>query len=595
MRGLQYRFSSLISRSFAKVALIFSVRVDTITMTFPIKIKLFSRPVRHTRLPRLLLPIVAAVIPLTHVSAQPINDSLKAVNLRNEQMYRKLNAMDDKGASYAFTNVTAWHITDDDLKNQIINIYTAKYGTKQLKNFDIDNVYLFVAPAGTDQSGNPRFEPFHVLFMGKHVNVDTSGEEGGGIFGGGRARNNNQTVPVAFKGKDVIVLMRQQPGLDDQINATQGESVELPGDILPRGVQLVKNSDERYIFHQMFTGFYSKTAIINEQDRALGLPTLDEQVVIDTTQLQIPTEPDENTALLSDEALNSRAFRFEKSFDLSIDHLGVNLSRTNQLEVQLGNPEVGLPFWSSGEGMLDLNMRNQIGSESDFKIGVNFPVNLGREDNLVFNARRLSGFWGGTVDAYFAGIDFFSAFNMPIAFNFTVIPAGGYNSSIIYSGIPGTSTNGLTVPGSETFFRTSFIGQLYIPIILQLDPANFVQLSAGVGVHTVKLSFIPGSDTEAERYGYASGQGGKSQDLLYFGGTNASTPFTPHVGIQYVNHRANKFGLNFQYDHLFTFGAWLELIPDHLRIEGSYTAPLVRDAKPYEPPYFFEITPHLYF
>jgi hypothetical protein len=570
-------------------------------MTFPIKINLLSRNARHLRLPKLLLPIVAAVIPLARISAQPINDSLKSVTLRNEQMYRKLNSMDDKGASYAFTNVTAWRITDDDLKNQIISIYTAKYGTKQLKNFDIENVYLFVAPAGMDQSGSPRFEPFHVLFMGKHVNVDTSGGgESNLFFGGGAKKNNNQTVPVAFKGKDVIVLMRQQPGLDDQINAVQGESVELPGDILPRGVQLVKNSDERYIFHQMFTGFYSKTAIINEQDRALGLPTLDEQVTVDTTQLAIPIEPDENTALLSDEALNSRAFRFEKTADLSIDHLGVNLSRTNELEVQLGNPEVGLPFWSSGEGLLDLNMRNQIGSESDFKIGVNFPLNLGRQDDLVVNARRLSGFWGGTVSAYFAGIDFFSAFNMPIAFDFTFLPSGGYNSSIIYSGIPGTVPNApagasTNVPGSETFFRTSFIGQLYIPIILQLDPANFVQLSAGVGIQTVKLSFIPGSDTEAVRYGYSADQSGKSQDLLYFGNTNASTPFTPHVAIQYVNHRANKFGLNFQYDHLFTFGAWLELIPDHLRIEGSYTAPLVRDAKPYEPPYFFEITPHLYF
>ena len=99
----------------------------------------------------------------------------------------------------------------------------------------------------------------------------------------------------------------------------------------------------------------------------------------------------------------------------------------------------------------------------------------------------------------------------------------------------------------------------------------------------------------ASLYGYGSGQGGTVQDLLYNGKNNVSTPFTPHVGIEYVNHRANKFGLDFQYDHLFTFGGWLELIPDHLRIEANYTAPLVRSALPYEPPYFFEITPRLYF
>ena len=122
-----------------------------------------------------------------------------------------------------------------------------------------------------------------------------------------------------------------------------------------------------------------------------------------------------------------------------------------------------------------------------------------------------------------------------------------------------------------------------------------MQFSAGVGVDEVKLSWIPKSDSEGEAYGYASGSGGTVQDLLYNGKTNVSTPFTPHVGIDYVNHRGNKFGLDFQYYHLFTFGGWLELIPDHLRIEASYTAPLVRDPLPYEPPYFFEITPRIYF
>ena len=547
---------------------------------------------------RVLLTLAIVTISAASAIAQPINDSLKALTLRNEKMYRMLNSMDDQGASYAFTNVTAWHITDDDLKNQIINAYEAAYKDTKLKNFNINNVYIFSAPV----NGGEKFIPFHVLFMGQHVTpVDSTGESGEeAMFGSHHRGPTTQDQPVAFKGKDVVRMMQRQSSLADNINAIQGDIVELPGDIMPRGVQLIKSSDERYVFHQMFTGFYAKRQIIDEQNRALGAPTSDEEIVVDSTAAVIPTEPDE-AATISNEALNSRAFRYEKTADLSIDHLGINLSRTNELEVQLGNPEVGLPFWSSGEGLLDLNMRNQIGSQSDFKIGVDFPLNLGRNDGLVFNARQLSGFWGGTVSAYFAGIDFFSAFNMPIAFDFSIFPAGGYNSSIVYNNagftggsVPNAPVSATPVPGNETFYRTSFIGQLYIPIILQLDPANFVQLSAGVGIQTVKLSFIP-NDSEAVRYGYGGGQAGKTQDLLYYGANNVSTPFTPHVAIQYVNHRTNKFGLDFQYDHLFTFGAWIELIPDHLRIEGSYTAPLVRDAKPYEPPYFFEITPHLYF
>jgi hypothetical protein len=246
-------------------------------------------------------------------------------------------------------------------------------------------------------------------------------------------------------------------------------------------------------------------------------------------------------------------------------------------------------------------MRNQIGTESDFKIGFDFPnFDLGNINGAVFQPREISGFYGGTIAAYFAGIDFFSGFNMPLAFNFSVYPASGSNSSIIYNGVAGTVPTPLaggptTVPAGQTFYRTLFIGQLYIPFIVQLDPANFMQFSAGVGVDEVHLSWIPKNDSVAAANGYGSGQGGTVQDLLYNGKTNVSTPFTPHVAIEYVNHRSNKFGLDFQYDHLFTFGGWLELIPDHLRIEASYTAPLVRDPLPYEPPYFFEITPRFYF
>jgi hypothetical protein len=371
-------------------------------------------------------------------------------------------------------------------------------------------------------------------------------------------------------------------------------------------VQLIKNADQRYVFHQMFAGFYSKREIIDEQDRALGAPTFDEDEnpAVDSTVPVMPTEADE-TVIVSAEVLNSRAFRYQKTVDFSIDHLGVNLSRQNELEFNIGNPEVGLPFWSSGEASLALNMRNQIGTESDFKIGFDFPnFGLGNVNASVFQPRQLSGFFGGTVAAYFAGIDFFSAFNMPIAFNFSVFPASGSNSTIIYNGVAGTvsgqtgssvATANLTIPAGRTFYRTAFIGQLYIPFIVQLDPANFVQFSAGVGVDQVKLSWIPENDDTAIAHGYGKGAGGTVQDLLYNGKSNVSTPFTPHVAVEFVNHRSNKFGLDFQYDHLFTFGGWLELIPDHLRIEASYTTPLIRDPLPYEPPYFFLITPRFYF
>jgi len=549
--------------------------------------------------------ILAASLTLMSVSAfaQPLVDSLKALQLRNDKMYRTLNAMDDKGASYQFTNVTAWHIVDPDLFDLIKRVYVDQYGQKQLKDFDIQDVYLFAAPG---QGEN--FEPFHVLFMGKRVKTDTAGgSELDPFFGNTKRKNTNEKIPIAFKGRDVVRLMHRQPALLEQINAVQGEIVELPGDILPSGVQLIKSSAQRYIYHQMFDGFYSKRQIIDEQNRALGLPTLDESFgTADTTAALIAgaTSPDviprdpEASAALPDEQLAARAFKYGKTVDLSIDHLLVNVSRNTAVELQLGNPEVGLPFWSSGQGRLWLVLKNQIGTESNFKLGFDFPANLGRDDAAIFKARKLSGFFGGSIDAYFAGIDFFSAFNMPLALNFTILPAGGYNSSIIYNGGPAITKaadgSDYLVKNGRTFYRTAMIGQVFIPIIVQLDPANFIQFSAGVGIHTVYRSWIPDSSDVSFRAngGHPIDQSlvDKVQDL-----DRPSTPVTPHVGLEYVNHRSSKFGLNLYYDHLFTFGGWIELIEDHLRIETSYTAPLVRDAKPYEPAYFFQITPRIYF
>ena len=544
----------------------------------------------------LLAMFVVGVAPT--LKAQPLVDSLKALQQRNDKMYRELNAADDQGSSYQFTNVTAWKITDDDLKHQIETVFrSSAAGEKRLKDIDVDRIYVFSAPLGQE-----RFEPFHVLFIGKRIQTVDTNAQTDILFGAGKKRGGGGDQYIAFKGKDVVRLMLRQPTLVENINSVQGEIFEMPGDILPSGVQLVKSSTQRYIFHQMFEGFYPKRQIIDEQNRAMGLPTSDESFGTSDTSTavdpnRIPTDPEASTAL-PDEQLAARAFKYGKTLDLSLNHLLVNASRNTAVELQLGNPEVGFPFWSSGEGRLSLVLKNQIGSESNFKLGFDFPVNLGNDDAAIWKARKLSGFFGGTLDGYFAGIDFFSAFNMPLAFNFTILPAGGSNSSIIYNGgadlTKALDGSNYLVPANRTFYRTAFIGQVYIPIIVQLDPANFLQFSAGMGIHTVYRSWIPNaSDTKLTANGghpIDPALQDKVQDL-----TRVSTPVTPHVGLEFVNHRSSKFGLNMYYDHLFTFGGWIELIEDHLRIETSYTAPIVRDPKPYEPPYFFQITPRIYF
>src|SRR5207244_8564513 len=133
-----------------------------------------------------------------------------------------------------------------------------------------------------------------------------------------------------------------------------------------------------------------------------------------------------------------RESKYEKAVDISLTDLRVNASKNLGLEIEMGNKEVELPFWSSGVSRFWLNLKNQIGSESSVKLGLVFPdpFTMGTSDWLLFPARKLSGTFGGSVDAYFAGISFFSGFNLPLAMKFSLMPNGQSSNNSIITNIP---------------------------------------------------------------------------------------------------------------------------------------------------------------
>lgn len=539
--------------------------------------------------------------------AQPVIDSIQAIQKQNDRVYRVLNSLDDQGGSYAYTNVIQWKVTDPELYNQLKDALQKDPFNLKPEDVDITDIYLFAAPIpGTD-----RVQPFHILAMGLRKAKSTGKKKTSAldVFGGG-SQDNGQPVPFPFKGKTVVRYLVRNKALLDNINAIQGQFVEMPGEIIPHGAQLVKDTRIRYMFNKMFTQFYSKKAILDEQHRLYGLPTSEEEfaapaTATDSTAAAAPQavpliDPEETTSLPDDEnVFLTRAARYEHIVDLSVNHLWVNVSRQVALELELGNSEVGLPVWSTGQARFWINLKNQIGSESNVKLGLIFPLDFGNSDAFTFPARKLSGSFGGSLDAYFAGINFFSAFDLPLALKLSVMPSQGSNSSIIYNGQPIyiTALDGTQVPvGKDTsFYRTTFIGQLYIPTILQLDLNNFIQFSVGVGLLNVQQSIIPTKNmTLATRTNghpwFTADQVDKIQDLA-----RVSAEVSPHLMVEYVNHKNSKFGLSAGYDHEFMFGGWIELIQDHLRLELSYSAPLIRDPKPWEPTQFFSITPRFYF
>ncbi len=544
--------------------------------------------------------------------AQPIVDTVKAIQKQNDRSYRMLDQLEGTGDSYTFTNVIKWKITDPDLQNQIRDAITKDpFGLKK-EDFDVVEIYVFSAPVGQD-----KVEPFHILVRGYIKEKTGKKKKSGGGFGAfdEDVTSAGAMVPKWFQGRNVIRLLhRTNPALLESINTIQGDNVEMPGDIVPHGSQLVKDTKMRYLFSKVFDEFYSRRVVLDEQRRYYGLPTSydlndlpAEASAVDS--IKSPVDPESTTALPDDPATINRAkaeyyaSRSERTIDLSITDLRINASKKLGLELELGNKEVGLPFWTSGVGRFWLNLKNQIGSESNVKLGLVFPLDLGNSDLFTFKARQLSGSFGGSIDAYFAGISFFSGFDLPLAFKFSLMPSGqGTNSSIITNGqqtqvtaIDGTL---VTIPAGRTFYREGLIMQLFIPTIVQLDLNNFLQVSVGFGLDNVYQSLIPKGNnydyTNTLRSGghplFTTDQADKVQDL-----TRVSNAVSPHIEIDYVNHQGSKFGLSAAYDHLFTFGGWIELVEDHFRIEMNYSAPIIRDPKPWEPGSFFLITPRFYF
>ncbi|MFI5264546.1 MAG: hypothetical protein ACHQM6_08530, partial [Candidatus Kapaibacterium sp.] len=240
--------------------------------------------------------------------SQPIVDTVKAIQKQNDRSYRLLDQLEGTGDSYTFTNVIKWKITDPDLQNQIRDaIAKDPFGLKK-EDFDVVETYIFSAPAGQD-----KVEPFHILVRGYIKEKTGKKKKSGGGFGAfdEDVTSAGTMVPKWFQGRNVIRLLHRNPALLDNINTIQGDNVEMPGDIVPHGSQLVKDTKMRYLFSKVFTDFYSRRVVLDEQRRYYGLPTsydlndLPAEVTA-ADSIKSPIDPESTTALPDDPATLNR-------------------------------------------------------------------------------------------------------------------------------------------------------------------------------------------------------------------------------------------------------------------------------------------------
>src|SRR5690606_34424099 len=152
-----------------------------------------------------------------------------------------------------------------------------------------------------------------------------------------------------FQGRSVVQLMRKNPQLLEDINIVQGDNVEIPGEIVPTGAQLIKQTPLRYAMSRMFNGFYNK-GIIRDAQRALyGLPTSDqmfEEYRLAEAQATIGEESDQyiidstlSAGVLPDQSSTfDKLARHDRMFDISLNQLNINATKNFAFGLQLGAP-----------------------------------------------------------------------------------------------------------------------------------------------------------------------------------------------------------------------------------------------------------------
>lgn len=222
-------------------------------------------------------------------------------------------------------------------------------------------------------------------------------------------------------------------------------------------------------------------------------------------------------------------------------------------EAKLGYDEFGLPLWTSGN--IDfLVLYNQI------KVGGHVPFKWGADPNSsvtsIWKPRGLNGTFGATAE-------FDWAF------------AGG---SVVV-GFPRRDVDGTFAQTDSTLYYIQIAAQLWYSFTVSMHQnTNLFRFKMGAGVQQIGRDQL-----------FQPGQRRFLEPIIVR--VESRFFWSPYLRVEYLNQQfARRFGLTLQYFRDIGFGSlWLEIIPEHLRIEAKGIYVLSRTRDPWEVPYFFSI------
>jgi hypothetical protein len=232
------------------------------------------------------------------------------------------------------------------------------------------------------------------------------------------------------------------------------------------------------------------------------------------------------------------------------DNLKIRFGHMWGLEAKLGNDEMGLPVWSSGN-LAFFAIYNQI------KVGGQIPFKWGTEGRAgalatIWKPRQLNGTYGvvGEFDWAFAGGSFLVGFPR--------------------SDIDGTFAD---ASDTATVYTIRAAGQIWYSFTVSINnKANLLRIKSGLGVQQIGTAQLIRGQSDIEPI-----------ESRFF--------WSPYFKAEYMNQQfARRFGMSLQYFRdIGLVNLWLEIIPEQLRVEAKFSTILTRDRDPWEVPYFFTI------
>jgi hypothetical protein len=233
------------------------------------------------------------------------------------------------------------------------------------------------------------------------------------------------------------------------------------------------------------------------------------------------------------------------------DRVNVTVGNRWGGEIRIGDDDFGYPFWSSGNvAFLVVYKRAKIGAHVPFAGGR--TPGKGLQD--FWTPRRMDGTYGLTGDFDFVN----------------------FGASFIF-GLRRTDVDGSYVNPDSIRTIRNMVQAWYSNVISDKSDGNMLRYKIGVGFHQL------GHDAVYPTHSPSPSSVETTEPPSSF--------VSPYIKLEYMNQESSeRFGASLQYYNQWILGgAWLEIIPNCIRLEVRVGAPVFHKAEYWESTHFLTL------